>query len=349
MIDLPYSLTDHKEMEAALVWLNKYWNKPTQPLYYLPKTLDEAISLLDGYRGEAKIIAGGIDLVGLMKCKVLSPRVLINIKEIPSLGAIDEEASGLKIGALTTLDDIERSTLIRSKYPLLFDITQSLGSPQIRNMGTIGGNLCQEVRCWYYRRSPLTGISFTCRRKKEGEVCYAVNGENENHAIFGENGCFAVAPSDMATGLLSLDARINTFDKKGGRIIPISKFYTPLGHILEPDEMITSIHVPNGKPDTRYRYLKFRSRKAIDFSTVSVSSVITMVNNIIDDAKIVVGGVSPMPHEAVRAEEILKGEPLNEKIAEKAANATVSDAIPLSKNGYKIPIVKALIKRSLLE
>jgi xanthine dehydrogenase YagS FAD-binding subunit len=346
---MQYSFNDHREIEKAFLWLNKYWNKPIQSLYYTPKTLDEAVSLLDGYRGEAKIIAGGIDLVGLMKSKVCSPRILINIKDIPSLVYVNEDTSGLKIGALTVIGDIEQSALIRSKYPLLFEIAQSVGSPQIRNMGTLGGNLCQEVRCWYYRRSPLTGISFTCRRKKEGSVCYAANGENENHAIFGESGCFAVCPSDMATGLLALDAKINTLHTKGERVIPISKFYTPMGHILEPDEMITSIHIPEVKPDTKYRYLKFRSRKAIDFSTVSVSTVITIVNNIINDAKIVVGGVSPIPHEAVRAEEILKGEPLNEKIAEKAANATVSDAMPLSKNGFKVPIVKALVKRSLLE
>ena len=346
---MQYNLTDHKEIEEALLWLNKYWNKPTQPLYYSPKTLEEAISLLDEYREEAKIIAGGIDLIGLMKSKVLFSRVLINIKDISSLSYIHEDTSGLDIGARTVIHNIEQSTLIRSKYSLLFEIAQSIGSPQIRNMATIGGNLCQDVRCWYYRRSPLTGISFTCRRKKEGNVCYAINGENENHAIIGEGGCFAVCPSDMATGLLSLDATINIANQKGGRVIPIGKFYTPLGHTLEPDEIITSIHIPRIKPNTKYRYLKFRPRKAIDFSTVSISSVITLVNNIVNVAKIVVGGVSPMPYEAVKAEEILMGESLTESVVEKAAKAAIRDAMPLSKNGYKIPIMKSLLKRSLLE
>lgn len=346
---MQYRLADHKEIEEALLWLNKYWNKPTQPLYYSAKTLEEAISLLEEYREEAKIIAGGIDLIGLMKSKVLFPRVLVNIKDIPSLYYIHEDTSGLDIGALTVIHNIEQSTLIRDKYSLLFEIAQSIGSPQIRNMATIGGNLCQDVRCWYYRRSPLTGISFTCRRKGEGHPCYAINGENENHAIIGESGCFAVCPSDMATGLLALGATINTLNTRGGRVIPIGKFYTPLGHILEPDEIITSIHIPGVKPNTKYRYLKFRPRKAIDFSTVSVSSVITLFNNIVNDAKIIVGGVSSMPYEAVKAEEILMGESLTESVVEKAAKAAIRNAMPLSKNGFKIPIMKSLLKRSLLE
>ena len=346
---MQYSLTDDKEIEAALVWLNKYWNKPTQPIYYCPKTLDEAVSLLDEYKGEAKVIAGGIDLVGLIKGEVLSPRILVNLKDIQGMNYISENHSGIQIGALTVINDMERSPLLREQYPLLSEAAQSVGSPQIRNMATIGGNLCQEVRCWYYRRSPKTGISFICRRKKEGNVCYAINGENENHAILGESECFAVCPSDMAAGLFALDAKISTMSTKGERVIPIGCFYTPLGHVLGPDEIITSVSILKVKPDTKQRFLKFRPRKAIDFSTVSVSSLITFVNNMIQDAKIVVGGVSPMPHEAVAAEEILMGESITESVAEKAAGAAVRDAMPLSKNGFKVPLVKALVKRSILE
>lgn len=349
MIKMEYSLTDRKEIEKAFLWLNKYWNKPNQPLYYNARTLDEALSLLEGYGEEAKIIAGGIDLVGLMKSKVISPRVLVNIKGIQSMNDISEKMGGVDIGALTVLHDIERSALIKRNYLLLSEVAQSVGSPQVRNMATLGGNLCQEVRCWYYRRSPLTGISFTCRRKKEGNVCYAINGENGDHAIFGESECFAVCPSDMATGLLALDAEINTVSTRGRRNIPIGKFYTSLGHILKPDEIITHIHLPKAKPITKHRYQKFRLRKAIDFSIVSVCSVITLADHIVHDAKIVVGSVSSMPYEAVKAEEILMGESLTENLAEKAAEASVSDAMPLSKNGFKVLLVKKLVKRSLLE
>jgi xanthine dehydrogenase YagS FAD-binding subunit len=346
---LPYRLTDHKEIEEALSWLNRYWNKPAQPAYYNAKTVEEAVSLLEGYHGKGKIIAGGIDLLGLMKNEVLSPAVLVNIKNIPSMNAIKENSEGLEIGALTRIHDMERSPILREKYPLLSEVAQSVGSPQIRNMATIGGNLCQEVRCWYFRRSPKTGISFTCRRKNEGRPCYAVNGENENHAILGEGECYAVCPSDMATGLFALNAKINTMSTAGERKIPIGCFYTSLGHILQPDEIITSVSIPKANPDTKQRFLKFRPRKAIDFSTVSVSSVVTIVNKVIKDAKIVVGGVSPMPHEAVAAEEFLIGESIMESVAEKAAAEAVRDATPLSKNGFKVPLVKALVKRSILE
>jgi xanthine dehydrogenase YagS FAD-binding subunit len=346
---LTYSLTDHKEIEEAFSWLNRYWNKPAQPAYYDAKTVEEAVSLLGGYHGEAKIIAGGIDLLGLIKNDVLSPAVLVNVKNIPSLNGIKEDSEGLEIGALTRIHDLERSPILRESYPLLSEIAQSIGSPQIRNMATIGGDLCQEVRCWYYRRSPRTGISYLCRRKKEGNPCYAMNGENEYHAVFGEGGCFAVSPSDMAAGLSALDAKISTVSSKGERVIPILRFYTPLGNILESDEIITRVSVPRVKPGTRQRFLKFRPRKAIDFSTVSVSSVITSVNGVIQNAKIVVGGVSPLPYQAVAAEEILKGESITESVAEEAAGAAVRDAMPLSKNGFKVPLVKTLVKRSILD
>ncbi|HVP78753.1 MAG TPA: xanthine dehydrogenase family protein subunit M [Thermodesulfobacteriota bacterium] len=346
---MQHSLTDHKEIEEALSWLNRYWNRPAATAYYDAKTLEEAASLLEGYHGEAKIIAGGIDLLGLMKNEVLSPAVLVNIKNIPSMDPIRENAEGLEIGALARIHDIERSPVIKEACPLLHEVAHSVGSPQIRNMATLGGNLCQQVRCWYYRRSPQTGISFICRRKKEGSPCYAINGENENHAIFGEGECVAVSPSDMATGLFALDAKINTISTKGERVIPIRSFYTSLGHALEADEIITSVSVPKVKPHTKQRFLKFRPRKAIDFSTVSVSLVMTTAGDVIQTARIVVGGVSPMPHEAAAAGQILIGESVTESVAEKAAEAAVRDAMPLSKNGFKVPLVKALVKRSILE
>ena len=304
---------------------------------------------MDQFREDARIIAGGIDVIGLMKNRVVSPSVLINIKGVRELNEIHERPGGIDIGSLATIDDIENSDLVRRRIPLLSEIAGSVGSPQIRNMGTLGGNLCQDVRCWYYRRSPVTGISFTCRRKKEGHGCFAVNGENENHAIFGEGVCVAVCPSDLAMGLSALGATINTVNPGGGRVIPIGQFYTALGHVLEPDEMITHIHIPEVRANTRQRFLKFRVRKAIDFSTVSVSSVLTVTGSTIDDARIILGGVSPVPHEAVKAKNVLVGERLTEDVAEEAARASVSDAMPLAKNGFKVPLVKALVKRALLD
>ncbi len=342
-------LIDAEEIEETLLWLSKYWDRPTHPEYYDARTINEAVCLLDEYREEAKIIAGGIDLIGLMKNKVLTPGALINIKNMPRMKYVAENADGIAIGSLTVINDIERSALLKSKYPILFEAARSIASPQIRNMATIAGDLCQDVRCWYYRRSPITGISFDCRRKKENGICYAVNGENQYHAIIGGTKCFAVCPSDMATVLLALDAKISTVDASGGRVIPIDKFYTAFGNVLEPNEIITAIQVPKVKSGVKQRFLKFRLRKAIDFAIASVAVVITMDNNIVSDARIVLGGVSPEPYRSVKSEEVLTGEPITESVAQKAAEASVSDAIPLSKNGYKVPIIKTLVKRALLE
>jgi len=346
---LTYKLIDAEEIEKALSWLSEYWDRPVHPEYHDARTINEAVSLLDRYGEGSKIIAGGIDLVGLIKNKVLMPKILINIKNIPHMKYVVENDSGMAIGALTLVNDIERSALIRNKYPILFEAARSIASPQIRNMATIGGNLCQDVRCWYYRRSPVTGISFNCRRKRESGICYAINGENQYHAIIGGTKCFAVCPSDMATVLLALDARINTVNASGGRVIPIDKFYTTFGNTLGPNEVITAIQVPNIGSRVKQRFLKFRLRRTIDFAITSVAAIITLNNNIVGDARLVLGGVSPEPYRAVKAEGILIGESITESVVAKAAEALVSDTVPLSKNGYKILIIKALLKRALLE
>jgi len=347
--ELTHRLIDTEEIEKSLLWLSKYWGKPSQPEYYNAMTIDEVVSLLDKYKGKAKILAGGTDLIGLMKNRVLAPEALINIKNISHLKHVIENVSGVAIGALTLINDIERSALLKSKYPVLFEAARSVASPQIRNMATIGGNLCQDVRCWYYRRSPVTGVSFNCRRKSADGICYAANGENQNHTIIGGTKCFAVCPSDMATALLALDAEIKTVNTAGGRAIPIDEFYTTSCNTLTPNEVITAIQVPKIGPGVKQRFLKFRVRKTIDFAIASVAVVITLDNNIVSNARIALGGVSPEPYRAVKAEELLMGEPMTESLATKAAEASVTDARPLSKNGYKVPVIKALVKRSLLE
>jgi len=230
---------------------------------------------------------------------------------------------------------------------MLSELSRSIASPQIRNMATIAGNLCQDVRCWYYRRSKSTGISFNCLRKK-GNKCFAINGENEYHAIFGEGGCVAVCPSDFATGLTALDGDIQTITPRGERKIPISQFYTVFGHILEPDEIITNIHIPKTDPSAKHRYIKFRQRRAIDFSIVNVYTIISIYEDVIKRARIVIGGVAPIPYRAIYAEKILEGEKLTKNLLEEVADTSVKEAIPLKKNSYKVSIVLALVKRSLI-
>ena len=346
---MTYRLIDIEEIDKALLWLSKHWDRPIYPEYYNAETINEAVSLLHKYGERAKIIAGGTDIIGLMKNHVLLPEALINIKTVPDMKYIVQNSRGVAVGALTLINDIERSVLIRNIYPALSEAARSIASPQIRNMATIGGNLCQDVRCWYYRRSSSTGISFPCWRKRKNGICYAYNGENQYHAIIGRGKCFAVCPSDIATVLLALGAEINTVDMSGGRTIPIDELYTNEANVLKHNEVITGIQIPKIEANTKQRYLKFRLRKTIDFAIVSVAVVMTMHNNTVNKAKIVFGGVSQTPYQAVKAEEILKGEPLTYKLAEEAAKASVSNAIPLSKNSYKIQAIKALVKRALLE
>ncbi|MDP2917143.1 MAG: xanthine dehydrogenase family protein subunit M [Dehalococcoidia bacterium] len=344
-----YKLIDAKEIKKALSWLSKYWDRPLHPEYYHARTVDEAISLLDEYGKEAKLMAGGVDLVGLMKNRVIVPRALVNIKPIARLKHITGTDSGLFIGALTLINDLERSPMIKDKYPLLYEAAHSIGSPQVRNMSTVAGNLCQDVRCWYYRRSPSTGITYNCRRKSETGTCYAADGENQYHAIIGGNKCLAICPSDMATVLLALDATLSTVSTSGGRTLAIDELYTCLGTVLEPAELVTEIQVPAPESGTKQRFLKFRVRNAIDYAIVSVAVVVKSDRETVRDARIVLGGVSAEPYRVLKAEEVLKGERLSESVAAEAARIALNDAQPLSKNGYKVQIAETLVKRALLE
>lgn len=341
-------LADIRTIDKAIALLGKYWieHKPVE--HYDARTIDEAVSLLDRHVAEAKVIAGGVDLLGLMKNKVMLPKVLVNIKTIPDLAYIMEAAEGLKIGTLTTIHDIETSATIRDKYSMLAEAAHSVAAPQVRNMATIGGNLCQDVRCWYYRRSPSTGLSFFCRRKG-GEQCYAITGENTHHAIIGGEECPAACPSDMAPALIALGAKLKIAGPLGDRTIPLEELYSVLGNILEPSELITELQIPTPQPGTRQQFLKFRLRKAIDFAISSAAVAITTEAGVVSNARIVLGGVSPTPYRAIAAEEAIKGKPITESIAEIAAKAAVGEAIPLSMNAYKLPITRALVKRAILE
>ncbi|GAG76191.1 unnamed protein product, partial [marine sediment metagenome] len=209
--------------------------------YFNARTIGEAVLLLDDHK-EAKIIAGGVDLTRLMKNEVVAPKVLVNIGTIPDLAYITEDAEGLKIGPLTTITDIATSAIIRDRYSLLAEAAHSVSSPQIRNMVTIGGNLCQDVNCWYYRMPPVNGRTFFCYRKG-GITCYAVVGDNRYHAIIGGDKCHAVCQSDMAPALVALDAKVKIASPSEEKIIPLEEFYLPLGNILKPNELITELQV----------------------------------------------------------------------------------------------------------
>jgi len=312
-------------------------------------SIEEALTLLRDYEGRARLIAGGTDLIGILKGDILLdyPEALINIKTIPDLDGIKEDGKGLKIGALTRLSHIVRSPVIEDKYGLLEEAARSVGTPEIRNMGTIGGNLCQDTRCWYYRYPNQMGGRIVCYRKGEGP-CYAIKGDNRYHAIMEGKGCFAVCPSDIALALTALDAELMIASTGGERVVPITDFYQTLGHVLKPDEILTKILVPKPPDNATQTFLKYRLRESVDFAIVSVASVISLEGGICRDASIALGAVAPVPIKAIEAEQIIKGKPLDAKTAEEAAEAAVADAKPLSMNAYKIEVTKILLQRAIM-
>lgn len=317
--------------------------KPLLPFTLVyPKSIDEAAVKL---KGKTKLIAGGTDLLGVLKDRILPdyPEALMDLKTISGLDYIKEETGVLKIGALAKLSDVSESSTVMGKYAALAQAAHAVGSPLLRNMGTLGGNLCQEVRCWYYRYPYFLGGRLFCLRKG-GTACFAVTGDNRYHAILRGAGCFAVCPSDTAIALTALNANIITNKKS----IPIDNFFQVLGDVLAADEIVTEIQIPSPKTGTKQTFTKFALRKAIDFALVSVATAITISGGSVSDARIVLGAVAPMPYRATGAEDAIKGKAINETLADTAAAAAVKDAVPLANNAYKIQIAKTLVKRAIL-
>lgn len=311
--------------------------------------LDEAIALLQKYRGRAVLNAGGTDLLTVLKGECLPhyPEAVINLKSVPDLDYIREDDGSLRIGALARLSGIVRSPLIGNGCRILAEAARSVASPQIRNAATIGGNLCQDVRCWYYRYPYHIGGAIQCARKGSGP-CLAVKGDNRYHAIMNGKRCFAVCPSDTAVALAALDARIHVAGPEGDRTIAVTDFFSPLANALRPNEIVSEIEVPKVRTSAVQTFLKFTVREPIDFAIVSVASVITREEGVCTDARIALGAVAPGPVRAGKAEEMLKGNRIDEEIAAQAAEQALAGARPLSRNAYKIEIARTLVKRAIL-
>ncbi len=307
-------------------------------------TVDEAVSALG--KGKAYAIAGGTDLVGTMKDEILSeyPETIINLKTIPGLDYIKEEEGMLKIGALTVLEDIAIDSTVKSKYTCLAEAAFRTASPHIREMGTIAGNICQDIRCWYYRNP---NNRFDCLRKNPAGLCNAQIGDNRYHSIFGGiNGCFAVNPSDTAPALVALDAKVVT----SKRTVGIEEFMTSDGTkttILDDDEIVTEVQVPEPASGTKSAFIKFALRKSIDFPIVNCATVISN-----GTARICLNAVHNNPYRATEAEESIAGKTIDEANAEAAGSAAVADASPASPvghNKYMIQIAKTMVKRAILD
>ncbi len=305
------------------------------------KTVDEAASILK--EGNASIIAGGTDILGAMRFEILPeyPEALVNLKSIPGLEYIKEEAGILKIGSLTRLEDIAKNDLVRDKYTALAQAAHRTASPHIREMGTIGGNICQLTRCWYFRNPDNR---FNCLRKG-GRKCYAITGENRYHSIYGAvKGCMAVNPSDTAPALVALNAKIKT----NKRLIEAEKFWDvvkPGSTILEKDEIVTEIQVPKPAKGVRSSFIKFTIRSSIDFPIVNCAAVIGK-----GDARICLNAVHNRPYRVLKSEELIKGKSISEKRADAAGAAAVADAktLPGNRNKWKIQIARTMVKRAIL-
>jgi len=311
-------------------------------------TVEEAVAALRRYQGNACIIGGGTDLLGKMKDEILPryPEALINIKTIPGLNGIWMEDGMLRIGALTTLEDIAESRLIKNRYPAIARAAGRTASPHLRSMGTIAGNLCQDIRCWYYRNP---NNRFPCLRKGGGR-CYAINGENRYHSIFGgsvEGGCYAVHPSDTAPALIVYDAEVVT-SKRNIKLDELFLVDVEKTTVLDSDEIITEIRVPEPPAGSRSAFLKLAIRKSIDFPIANCAAMIAGAEGQVQTARICLNSVYVKPYRAARAEEILRGKEISVEAAEAAGSAAVADAKPMEMNRYIVQIARALVKKAIL-
>jgi len=316
--------------------------------YIQPKTLKDASQALNKNRQTAIPFAGGTDVLGLMKDGIEAPQKLVNLKALPGLDKITYAAGkGLTIGSLVTITEIAEHPLINNKYSALAQSANEVASPQLRNVGTIGGNICQRPRCWYFRGD------FHCLRKG-GDVCFAVEGRNKFHCIVGGGPCFIVHPSDTAIALTALNAKVKIFSGKKSRTVPIREFFVlpdqnvQRENILQPGEIVTEIQLPDVSQNTKSGYLKAKQRGAWDFAVVSVAAVIQKNGASFKSGSIALGGVAPIPWMEKNISAQLSGFSTRQSEIEKLSKKALNEAEPMENNTYKVPLAQNLIKKMLL-
>jgi xanthine dehydrogenase YagS FAD-binding subunit len=313
--------------------------------YVKAGSLTEAIKALST-KG-AWLHAGGTDLLGCARDEVIQVEKVVSISNLKGLRGISKDPNGgIKLGALTPLAQIAADASIAEKYAVLAQAAAAVGSPQIREQGTIGGNLCQRPRCWYFRSD------LQCR-KKGGDTCYAMSGENQYHAIFGGGPCFFVHPSDVAVALSALNARLSIAGPSGNKTVKIENFFVSPKQVIEKEnilslgEIITDVRIPFAAGNMRSSYRKIMARGSWDFALTSVAVVLHFENDNVRKAQIVLGGVGPHPWRIEAAEKLLEGKKLDGNLAASAAAAAVSGAIPLRDNAYKLEMVKGTVEESI--
>jgi len=315
---------------------------------YQPAELDDALRLADQYGKDGWILGGGQDTYGWLKDRAKHPRAMIDLNGVATLKGIRESDDGIEIGAATTLREIIRDERINRDYGLLASAAGRVASPQIRNVGTLGGNLSQDARCWYYRRG------LDCYRAG-GNICYADGPEamNREHAVFNASRCVAVSPSDTATALVALDATMVVASVDGERTVAAEDYFVgPKTHItqmtsLEPGEILTAVRIPATWAGKRFFFEKVADRDVWDFALVSIAVAMSMDGDTISDSRFVCGGVACTPHRLRKVESAVRGKSLSDESAEAAAPLASQGAKPLNYNHFKLPLMENLVRRAM--
>jgi xanthine dehydrogenase YagS FAD-binding subunit len=309
------------------------------------RDVQHALTLLK--QGRTSAAGGGSDLLALMKEQIISPDVLVSLKSIKGLDQVTAESGGVRIGGLITLDGLARQPQIRRQYAVLAEAADSIATPQIRNVATLAGNVCQRPWCWYFRNG------FSCF-KNRGNTCYSAAGENQFHAIFGGGPSFIVHPSDAAPALVALDASFRIASVAGERVVPAAEFFAlptanpAVENVLADGELLVAFHLPRPRPGAKSSYHKVLDREAWTHAVVSAAVVLEMEKDICRSARIVLGGVAPIPWRLPKVEALLTGQRITPALAAQAGEAAVDTARPLSKNAYKVPLTQAVVRRTLL-
>jgi xanthine dehydrogenase YagS FAD-binding subunit len=315
--------------------------------YASPTTVHEAVGMLGTRWGEVNVLAGGTDLLSLMKENLETPRRVVNVKNIKELGGIKKQRGSLRIGATVTFDELERNTEIQRSYPALAEAARGVSSPQMRNMGTVAGDLCQRPRCWYYRNG------FGLLGQDQSGKSLVPGGENKYHAIFGNAGpAYFVSASSLGPALVALGATIRLLSASGSREVDAAKFFvTPQNAdtreiALLPNELVTEIVLPS--TDTHSATYEVRQKEALDWPLATASVLLNMAGDTVSSARIVLGHVAPTPWVAADAERAISGKAVSQAVAGDVAKAAVEGATPLSQNRYKVQLARVAVKRALL-
>jgi len=315
---------------------------------FQPASIDDAVRLIDKYRGDYWVLAGGLDSMDWLKDRLRRPRYVIDLTQIKELVGIKDTGGGLEIGAMTPLTQVVHHPVVRDKFGLLAEAAELVASPQIRNQGTIGGNVSQDTRCWYYRGG------WTCYRAG-GNICYAdtPTAINREHAILDADRCVAVSPSDTAPALVALDAQMVIRSSRGERVVAAEQYFVGPGiditrmTTLQPGELLTSIRIPATWAGAQFYFEKVRDRQVWDFPLVNVASAIKFSNGKVDAARIVVGAVAATPKRLANVEAAIVGKARDEATADMAGRMAVEGAVTLRYNGYKVPLMRNLVKRAI--